>query len=136
MNLRVVEIDGVPWFPAKDVCLAVGIAHLGSAVRTLDFDEKGVRLLHTPGGPQNTTVAMNALDADERFKLNLGRKAMFNIGLRGSASSMAAAREAVEDPMQLLARKRASRTFVPVPGNLAFNEPSHFSRHAEAKEIR
>nr|WP_198360317.1 BRO family protein [Burkholderia ubonensis] len=26
MNLRTVEIDGAPWFVAKDVCDALGIA--------------------------------------------------------------------------------------------------------------
>ncbi|OJB48510.1 hypothetical protein BGV60_22285 [Burkholderia ubonensis] len=59
-----------------------------------------------------------------------------SIRKHGMYMTQEVAREAVEDPMSLLARKRASRTFVPVPGNLAFNEPSHFSRHAEAKEIR
>lgn len=41
-------------FDAGGVCAALGLAHVGSALRHLDEDEKGVRIKHTPGGVQKT----------------------------------------------------------------------------------
>ncbi|AOK04286.1 hypothetical protein WK25_07295 [Burkholderia latens] len=114
MNLRVVEIDGELWFPAKGVCIAVGIAHLGSAVRTLDSDEKGARLLHTLGGPQNTTVisesGLYALvmrsnkPIAREFRKWVRSKVLPSIRKHGLYMTQEVAREAVEDPMSLMAR--------------------------------
>ena len=47
-NIRVVEIDGQPWFVATDVC------------KTLELT--------------NPTMVINRLDEDERSKFNLGRQ--------------------------------------------------------------
>lgn len=49
-NLRVVYWDGEPWFVAKDVCNILEIDT--SQTRRLDEDEKGLRLIQTPGGEQ------------------------------------------------------------------------------------
>lgn len=49
-NLRVVHRDGEPWFVAKDVCNILEIDT--SQTRRLDEDEKGLRLIQTPGGEQ------------------------------------------------------------------------------------
>jgi anti-repressor protein len=49
-NLRVVHWDGEPWFVAKDVCNILEIDT--SQTRRLDEDEKGLRLIQTPGGEQ------------------------------------------------------------------------------------
>jgi anti-repressor protein len=63
-DVRVVLVDGQPWWVASDVAgvLAVGRAH--DAVRRLDDDEKGTVTIRTPGGPQNlATVSESGLYA-------------------------------------------------------------------------
>lgn len=50
--IRAVEIDGEPWFVAKDVCEALGLGNMSQAVARLDDDEKGVISNDTPGGIQ------------------------------------------------------------------------------------
>ena len=52
-TIRALNMDGEPWFVAKDVCDALGLS--------------------------NPTVAVNALDDDERAKFNLGRQGNTNI---------------------------------------------------------
>jgi anti-repressor protein len=39
-GVRVVTIDGEPWFAAADACAVLGLAHTGSALRILDDDER------------------------------------------------------------------------------------------------
>lgn len=41
---------------AADVCAAIEVADHKSATRDFDDDEKGVHILHTPGGPQEMAV--------------------------------------------------------------------------------
>lgn len=53
-QLRVVTIDGEPWFVAADVCAALSITN--EQTRRLDEDEKGLRSIQTPGGQQEMTV--------------------------------------------------------------------------------
>ena len=50
--VRVVGTPDQPWFVAKDVCAALGIANYRDAVESLDDDEKGVALTDTLGGAQ------------------------------------------------------------------------------------
>lgn len=50
--IRAVEIDGEPWFVAKDVCEALGLGNMSQAVARLDDDEKGGISNDTPGGIQ------------------------------------------------------------------------------------
>ena len=47
--VRVVEIDGQPWFVAKDVCACLEIDNHRNVVARLDEDEKGVQTLDTLG---------------------------------------------------------------------------------------
>lgn len=54
--LRVVMIDGEPWFVASDVCGALAHSDTSMAVRRLDDDEKGTSTVCTPGGDQQMTV--------------------------------------------------------------------------------
>lgn len=51
-ELRTLNIDGEPWFVAKDVCNALDIKNSRDAVSRLDEDEKGVATTDTPGGKQ------------------------------------------------------------------------------------
>lgn len=54
--IRVVMVDGNPWFVAADVCNAIGIINHRDAVGKLDEDEKGVGSTDTLGGKQEVTI--------------------------------------------------------------------------------
>lgn len=51
--LRAVMVDGDPWFVLADVCRAVGIANPRNVAARLNNEDKGVRLMDTPGGRQS-----------------------------------------------------------------------------------
>lgn len=55
--VRVVEIDGQPWFIAADVCRVLGLTNATMALRILDDDEKGtlnrIEVGMAPGAPLN-----------------------------------------------------------------------------------
>ena len=55
-DLRVTLKTGEPWFVAADVCKALDIAQPTRACERLDEDEKGVSLIHTPGGEQELLI--------------------------------------------------------------------------------
>ncbi|END30681.1 BRO family, N-terminal domain protein, partial [Escherichia coli P0302308.4] len=55
-QVRVVMINGDPWFVAADVCNAIGIINHRDAVGKLDEDEKGVGSTDTLGGKQGVTI--------------------------------------------------------------------------------
>lgn len=55
-TIRVSTQDGEPWFVAKDVATVLGYSSVGAMNRTLFDDEKGVRILHTPGGDQSIST--------------------------------------------------------------------------------
>ncbi|HHQ5858176.1 TPA: BRO-N domain-containing protein [Enterobacter hormaechei subsp. hoffmannii] len=54
--VRVVLVEGEPWFVAADVCKALDIADNRAAVRKLDEDEKGGYSIPTPGGVQSVGI--------------------------------------------------------------------------------
>jgi prophage antirepressor-like protein len=54
--IRVVIIDGNPWFVLNDVADALGFDRGRDAARMLDDDEKGAHIMRTPGGDQELTV--------------------------------------------------------------------------------
>lgn len=54
LGIRVIVIDGEPWFIAADVCFALGLD--ATAIRKLDEDEKGLHLMQTPGGRQKVAI--------------------------------------------------------------------------------
>lgn len=54
--LRVVMLEGEPWFVAADVCGALGYKHVPHATRMLDDDEKGVHNVDILGGAQDLTI--------------------------------------------------------------------------------
>jgi prophage antirepressor-like protein len=55
-KVRVVTVEGDPWFVAADVCRVLGITTTANATRPLGADERGMYLLHTLGGPQKMTI--------------------------------------------------------------------------------
>jgi anti-repressor protein len=54
--VRVIVIDGDPWFVLADLCSVLGIANQGNVGARLADDQKGVHLADTPGGRQQMTV--------------------------------------------------------------------------------
>lgn len=56
--VRATEIDGEPWFVAKDVCDALGLGNSRQALSRLDDDEKDTVILNDsiPGNPNKAVV--------------------------------------------------------------------------------
>lgn len=52
--------NGEPWFVASDIAKALGYVDATHMTRRLDDDEKGLRLVETPGGQQQITVITEA----------------------------------------------------------------------------
>lgn len=55
-QVRMVLIDGDPWFVASDVARVLGYSATEAMTRSMDADEKGMQVLHTPGGSQSVSV--------------------------------------------------------------------------------
>lgn len=55
-KIRMIEIDGEPWFVVRDVCVILGIKNVADAMKRLDEDEK---------------LRLN-LSYEEKHRLNLG----------------------------------------------------------------
>lgn len=59
--VRVIHDEaGLPWFVARDVCEALGLAKHDTAVERLDHDEKGSHTMGTLGGDQSLTTVNEA----------------------------------------------------------------------------
>ena len=54
--VRVVQIDGQPWFVAKDVCECLGISKYRDSIAKLDADERGSKKMDTLGGLQDMVL--------------------------------------------------------------------------------
>lgn len=54
--VRTVLVDGEAWFVAADVARILGYSATEAMTRSMDEDEKGLQILHTPGGDQRVTV--------------------------------------------------------------------------------
>lgn len=56
-SVRIVTIDGEPWFVGKDVAEALGYGNSRQALKTnVDEDDRGVHPVDTPSGIQDMTV--------------------------------------------------------------------------------
>lgn len=56
VNIRMEQVDGEPWFVAKDICDALGIIKYRDAMARLDDDERVSILVDTLGGKQSMTA--------------------------------------------------------------------------------
>lgn len=54
--VRTIDRDGEIWFVAGDVAQALEYSMPSAMVRYLDDDEKGVSIMHTPGGAQELSI--------------------------------------------------------------------------------
>lgn len=59
-QVRVVDVDGEPWFVAKDVCDCLDLTNTAQTISYLDDDEKGVTTNYTPGGKQEMSIISEA----------------------------------------------------------------------------
>ncbi|HHG4367932.1 TPA: BRO-N domain-containing protein [Pseudomonas aeruginosa] len=66
-EIRVVEIEGNPWFVATDVCKAIGLSNVTLAVRPLADDEKTLNPIKTVRG----TKDLNCVSESGLYKLVL-----------------------------------------------------------------
>ncbi|WP_330995786.1 Bro-N domain-containing protein [Burkholderia vietnamiensis] len=55
-QVRVVTVEGEPWFVTRDLCAILGIANSGNALAGLEENEKGIRTVDTLGGPKKVGV--------------------------------------------------------------------------------
>lgn len=55
-QVRVLKIDGEPWFVAKDLCNILEIKNVSDSLSRLDDDEKGIDSIDTPGGKQEMAI--------------------------------------------------------------------------------
>lgn len=122
--VRVVLVDGEPWFVLSDICRALGIANVGNAAARLDDDVKGVHQADTPGGRQQVTVVSESgmyevvIRSDKkeaaRFRRWVTHKVLPEIRRTGSYSHMPAAPAALPSKKELAqwvveAEERADR---------------------------
>lgn len=49
-------VDGAPWFVAGDVAKVLGYTHGPHMTRQIDEEDRGVRKVDTPGGPQKLSI--------------------------------------------------------------------------------
>ena len=54
--VRLLDLNNQPWFVAADICQVLEIQQPTRAVESLEEDEKGVSIVHTPGGPQESII--------------------------------------------------------------------------------
>ena len=59
-KIRVIDRDGEPWFVSCDIAAPLGIQNIRQNIALLDDDEKGVWIIDTPGGPQETAIISEA----------------------------------------------------------------------------
>jgi prophage antirepressor-like protein len=56
-KVRIIEMNGEPWFVGKDVATILGYKETAKAIRThVDEEDKGVSVLDTPGGKQEVII--------------------------------------------------------------------------------
>lgn len=55
-HIRAINLNGSPWFVAKDVCDALRLTNSRMAMKALDDDEKGVSSTYTLGGKQDLGI--------------------------------------------------------------------------------
>ena len=55
-QVRVVTVDGEPWFVGADIARVLGIASASGITRMVDPEDKGSHEVETPGGRQSLTI--------------------------------------------------------------------------------
>lgn len=108
--------EGTAWFIATDVARILGYHNAADVIRGVDEDEKGMEIVHTPGGKQNlstiseaglVTVLMRArVEAAKPFRRWITHKVLPSIRKTGSYSLPGASvAPSVGDPALTRARQ-------------------------------
>ncbi|UOQ58131.1 phage antirepressor [Leucobacter allii] len=59
-HVRVIVLEGDPWFVLADLCNVLEISNVGNVAARLDDDVKGIHTADTPGGRQQMTIVSEA----------------------------------------------------------------------------
>lgn len=115
--IRALQIDGEPWFVAKDVCDALDIKNSRDALARLDEDEKGVASTDTPGGIQKLqainepglyTLVLSSRKPEARaFKRWITHEVIPSIRRHGMYATPQAAEAMLADPDVMIATLQA-----------------------------
>lgn len=107
-QVRVVTRDGEPWFVAADIAKALGYSIAPAMVRSLADDEKGMQIVHTPGGDQKAAIISEAglysavlrskAPGAQAFKRWVTHEVLPSIRKRGGYLTPEAAEKALTDP--------------------------------------
>lgn len=108
-QVRVVTgADGEPWFVAADIAKALGYSIAPAMVRSLADDEKGMQIVHTPGGAQKAAIISEAglysavlrskAPGAQAFKRWVTHEVLPSIRKRGGYLTPEAAEKALTDP--------------------------------------
>lgn len=116
--VRVVQMDGEPWFVAADIAKVLGYREAYDLTRGLDDDEKGPQIVRTPGGEQEMTTISEAglysailrsrVDGAKAFKRWVIHEVIPSIrktGSYGAAPKQLTEEEIVHQALQITARK-------------------------------
>lgn len=109
LPVRVVMIEGSPWFVAVDVALILGYASTKDATRVLDDDEKGGHILPTPGGAQEFTI--------------INESGLFNLVLRSRRDEAKPFRKWVTAEVLPTIRRTGSYSLTPVAPAIDIGDP-------------
>lgn len=100
--------DGEPWFVAADIAKALGYSITPAMVRSLADDEKGMQIVHTPGGDQKAAIISEAglysavlrskAPGAQAFKRWVTHEVLPSIRKRGGYLTPEAAEKALTDP--------------------------------------
>lgn len=115
-TVRVILVDGAPWFVLADLCRALGIVNVGNVAGRLDADVKGIHQADTPGGRQSVATVNESgmyevvIRSDKkeaaRFRRWVTHKVLPEIRRTGSYSAIPAA------PTQLPSKKELAQWVV------------------------
>jgi anti-repressor protein len=109
LPVRVMIIDGAPWFVAVDVALILGYRNSPDATRLLDDDEKGTQIVPTPGGAQDVTV--------------INESGLFNLVLRSRRDEARPFRKWVTADVLPTIRKTGSYSMTPAVPAFDISDP-------------
>lgn len=111
--VRVIEVNGEPYFVASDVASILGYSATSAALRILDDEDKGMHILHTPGGPQQfRTINEGALyelvvrsnrPAARQFRRWVAHEVLPQIRKTGSYSATPAVPSSFAEALELAA---------------------------------
>lgn len=73
-NIRVILLEGHPWFIAKDICAILGLSNVSQALTILDEDEKGIISNDTIGEQSFTKYSILTISESGFYNLVLASR--------------------------------------------------------------